>query len=120
MNFLYFIDNFDDCFTLSFNGSKKFYTPLGIVLSMLNIIICIIYSSILLNELINHKNPSLNYEKITTSNRLNMTFNKDIIYTINFRDKDYKLINDKTIGSIEAFYETTFVVNETFKTSKTK
>ena len=120
MNFVYYLDNYDEKFEFLFNGSKKLYTPLGIILSLINIILCIIYSSFLLNQLINHKNPSIIYEKITTSNRLNMTFNKDLIYTINFRDSEYNIINDKSIGYIEGIYERTFVMNGTFQNSKTK
>ena len=120
MNFVYYLDNYDENFEFLFNGSKKLYTPLGIILSLINIILCIIYSSFLLDHLINHKNPSLIYEKITTSNRLNMTFNKDLIYTINFRDSEYNIINDKSIGYIEGIYERAFVINGTFQNSKTK
>jgi hypothetical protein len=42
----------------------------------------------------------------------NMTLNtKQLLFTIAFRDKDYKLINDPSIASLNAFYERTTTYN---------
>ena len=118
--FSHFIDSFDVPFTFLFNGSKKFYTPFGISFSLIIIIICSIYGIILFIELISHNNPSLNYEKITSSSKYNMTFNDDILFTIAFRNSNYKIINDPTIGYIEGTYEKMVSVNGTLKQTTTK
>ena len=118
--FCHFIDGFDVPFTFLFNGSKKFYTSFGISFSLIIIIICCIYGIILFHELISHNNPSLNYEKVTSSSKYNMTFNDDIIFTIAFRDKNYKIINDPSIGYIEGTYERMVSVNGTLKQTITK
>ncbi len=118
--FFHFINRFDVPFIFLFNGSKKFYTSFGFTFSLIIIIICFIYGTILFYELISHNNPSLNYEKITTSSKYNMTFNEDILFTIAFRDKNYKIINDPSIGYIEGTYEKMVSINGTLKQTITK
>ena len=99
-------------FHFLFNGKRNIHFPLGILLSLLINIISFLFSITLILELIHHSKPSVNYAQFQSSMTTNMTLNtKQLLFTIAFRDKDYKLINDPSIASLNAFYERTTTYN---------
>ncbi len=99
-------------FHFLFNGKRNIHFTFGIILSLLMNIISFLFSITLILELLHHSKPSVNYAQFQSSMTTNMTLNtKQLLFTIAFRDKDYKLINDPTIASLNAFYERTTTFN---------
>ena len=99
-------------FHFLFNGKRNIHFTFGIILSLLMNIISFSFSITLILELLHHSKPSVNYAQFQSSMTTNMTLNtKQLLFTIAFRDKDYKLINDPTIASLNAFYERTTTFN---------
>ena len=95
-----------------FNGKRNIHFSLGMILSLLINITSFLFSITLILELIHHSKPSVNYAQFQASMTTNMTLNtKELLFTIAFRDKDYKLINDPSIASLNAFYERTTTFN---------
>ena len=99
-------DHFSYTFQLYFLGKKSNHTIIGIVLSSIINIFCIVMTLLYLIELLNHSKPKVNYSKISKKLNTNITLNtKELLYTIGFRDKNYQVLADPTIASLLPVYE---------------
>ena len=99
-------DHFAFTFQLYFIGKKRNHTIIGIILSSIINIFCIVMFLLYLIELLNHSKPKVNYSKISKKLNTNITLNtKELLYTIGFRDKNYQVLADPTIASLLPVYE---------------
>ena len=116
ITFLQLQDSFKSPFHFNFNGKKYIYYPIGIIVSILINLSAIILLFTLVNELIYHSQPNVNFSEFHTSMTHNLTLNtKDLLFTIALRDQNYNIINDPSIGYLSASYERTYTLNGKFK-----
>ncbi len=110
--FLEIQDSSKSQFQFLFQGKRDIHFLFGMILSLLLNIASICLSVTLILELMYHSKPTVNYAKFLSSVTKNMTLNtKELLFTIAFRDNNYNLINDPSIGQIIATYEKTTTIN---------
>lgn len=113
MKFLERQDHFSYNFNFEFLGKKKFHTLIGIILSLIMNIGCLVMCIIYLVELCSHSNPNVNYTKIKKTQTTNLTLNtKELLYSIGLRNKNYQIIKDPTIVSVVPIYEYMYKNND--------
>ncbi len=109
-------DSFKSPFHFNFNGKKYIYYPINIIVSIFINISALILFITLLQELIYHSQPNVNFSEFHSSKTKNLTLNtKELLFTIALRDQYYNIINDPSIGYLRAIYERIYTVNGQFK-----
>ena len=107
-----FQDSFASKFQLSIKGKESYHSYITIILSFIVNFSTIYLFLVLAIQLMNHSQPSINYQKRTLKMSENITMNtEDLIFLISLKGKTFNLINDPTIAYLEAIYEVTSAEN---------
>ena len=82
-------DSFKSSFHFHFNGKKNIYYPIGTIVSIFINLSALTLLLTLVNELIYHSQPNVNFSEFHTSMTHNLTLNtKDLLFTIASKGSD--------------------------------